>query len=108
MAERVDASVAAGRLAGALAALEPGDRDVLLLTSRAGLDATEVAGALEALDPGGGGSGGGAGAEAGAGVDAALAGARAALLTSVADALRGGLVREDVRTAVVAGPCVRS
>ncbi|GAA2683724.1 sigma-70 family RNA polymerase sigma factor [Actinosynnema pretiosum subsp. pretiosum] len=46
VAERVDAAVAARRLAGALAALEPGDRDVLLLTSWAGLDATEVAGAL--------------------------------------------------------------
>ncbi|MEU7532462.1 sigma factor-like helix-turn-helix DNA-binding protein, partial [Saccharothrix sp. NPDC042600] len=33
-------------LAGALAGLDPGDRDVLLLTSWAGLDSNEVAEAL--------------------------------------------------------------
>jgi RNA polymerase sigma-70 factor (ECF subfamily) len=46
VAERVDAAVAAGRLAGALAELADGDRDVLLLISWAGLDSTEVAEAL--------------------------------------------------------------
>lgn len=46
VAERVDASVLAGRLAGALAMLADGDRDVLLLTSWAGLDSNEVAEAL--------------------------------------------------------------
>jgi RNA polymerase sigma-70 factor (ECF subfamily) len=47
VAERVDAQVAAQRLAGALADLSPGDRDVLLLISWAGLDTTEVADALD-------------------------------------------------------------
>jgi RNA polymerase sigma factor (sigma-70 family) len=46
VAERVDATVLAVRLAGALAALSDGDRDVLLLTSWGGLDSTEVAHAL--------------------------------------------------------------
>ncbi|HEU5471790.1 MAG TPA: sigma-70 family RNA polymerase sigma factor [Actinophytocola sp.] len=46
VAERVDAAVLAGRLAGALARLSEGDRDVLLLTSWAGLDSNEVADAL--------------------------------------------------------------
>ena len=46
VAERVDAQVAAARLAGALAELADGDRDVLLLISWAGLDSTEVAEAL--------------------------------------------------------------
>jgi RNA polymerase sigma-70 factor (ECF subfamily) len=46
VAERVDAEVAAARLAGALAELADGDRDVLLLTSWAGLDSNEVADAL--------------------------------------------------------------
>jgi RNA polymerase sigma factor (sigma-70 family) len=46
VAERVDAEVRAQRLAGALAELEAGDRDVLLLTSWAGLDSNEVAEAL--------------------------------------------------------------
>ena len=46
VAARVDASARAVRLVGALAALEAGDRDVLLLTSWAGLDSNEVAEAL--------------------------------------------------------------
>lgn len=46
VAERVDAQVAAARLAGALAELSEGDRDVLLLISWAGLDSTEVAQAM--------------------------------------------------------------
>ncbi|RKT55032.1 RNA polymerase sigma factor [Saccharothrix australiensis] len=44
--ERVTAQQQVRRLAGALAALEPGDRDVLLLTSWGRLSATEVAQAL--------------------------------------------------------------
>jgi RNA polymerase sigma factor (sigma-70 family) len=47
VAERVDAQVAAHRLARALADLSAGDRDVLLLISWAGLDTTEVAEALD-------------------------------------------------------------
>jgi RNA polymerase sigma-70 factor (ECF subfamily) len=47
VAERLDASAMAVRLAGALAQLSEGDRDVLLLTSWAGLDSTEVADALD-------------------------------------------------------------
>ncbi|ONI78812.1 RNA polymerase subunit sigma-70 [Actinosynnema sp. ALI-1.44] len=47
VAERVDAQAAAQRLAGALADLSPGDRDVLLLISWAGLDTNEVAEALD-------------------------------------------------------------
>jgi RNA polymerase sigma factor (sigma-70 family) len=47
VAERVDAQTAAKKLAGALAGLSPGDRDVLLLISWAGLDTTEVAEALD-------------------------------------------------------------
>lgn len=46
VADRVDAQVAARRLAAAVAALSPGDRDVLLLVSLAGLDNGEVAEAL--------------------------------------------------------------
>jgi RNA polymerase sigma factor (sigma-70 family) len=46
VADRVDAQVAARRLAAALAQLSPGDRDVLLLVSLAGLDTAEVAEAL--------------------------------------------------------------
>ncbi|HEY7592048.1 MAG TPA: sigma-70 family RNA polymerase sigma factor [Actinophytocola sp.] len=46
VAERVDAAVLAARLAGALAELSEGDRDVLLLVSWAGLDTAEVADAL--------------------------------------------------------------
>ncbi|CAM3849432.1 RNA polymerase sigma factor [Kibdelosporangium persicum] len=46
VAERVDAQTAARRLATALAQLSPGDRDVLLLVSLAGLDNNEVAEAL--------------------------------------------------------------
>lgn len=46
VADRLDAADAAARLAGALAELSDGDRDVLLLTSWAGLDSTEVADAL--------------------------------------------------------------
>ncbi|TDV40752.1 RNA polymerase sigma factor [Actinophytocola oryzae] len=46
VADRLDAAVMAARLAGALAELSEGDRDVLLLTSWAGLDSTEVADAL--------------------------------------------------------------
>ncbi|MFB9499391.1 RNA polymerase sigma factor [Saccharothrix mutabilis subsp. capreolus] len=45
-AERLTARQRVRRLAGALAALEPGDRDVLLLTSWGGLGASEVAQAL--------------------------------------------------------------
>ncbi|MFI9817255.1 RNA polymerase sigma factor [Saccharothrix variisporea] len=45
-AERVTAQQRVRRLAGALAALEPGDRDVLLLTSWGRLTAPEVAQAL--------------------------------------------------------------
>ncbi|GAA2788962.1 RNA polymerase sigma factor [Crossiella cryophila] len=47
VAARVDAETATRGLAGALAGLAPGDRDVLLLTSWAGLDSTEVAEALD-------------------------------------------------------------
>jgi RNA polymerase sigma factor (sigma-70 family) len=47
VAEQVDAQAAARQLAGALALLSPGDRDVLLLTAWAGLDTTEVAEALD-------------------------------------------------------------
>jgi len=47
VAARVDAATMAGQLAGALAALNDGDRDVLLLTSWAGLDSNEVAEALD-------------------------------------------------------------
>jgi RNA polymerase sigma-70 factor (ECF subfamily) len=46
VADRVDAAVLAARLAGALAELSEGDRDVLLLTSWAGFDSAEVADAL--------------------------------------------------------------
>jgi RNA polymerase sigma-70 factor (ECF subfamily) len=46
VAARVDAAVLAAQLAGALADLSDGDRDVLLLTSWAGLDSTEIADAL--------------------------------------------------------------
>lgn len=46
VADRVDAEVMAARLASALAELSEGDRDVLLLTSWAGLDSAEVATAL--------------------------------------------------------------
>ena len=46
VADRLDAADMAARLAGALAELSDGDRDVLLLTSWAGLDSTEVADAL--------------------------------------------------------------
>ncbi|PZG02888.1 RNA polymerase sigma factor [Micromonospora deserti] len=44
--ERVDAAVTARRLAGALAALFDGDRDVLLLASWAEMDSVEIAEAL--------------------------------------------------------------
>ncbi|GAB1514821.1 RNA polymerase sigma factor [Actinophytocola sp. KF-1] len=47
VADRLDAATQAARLAGALAQLSEGDRDVLLLTSWAGLDSTEVAVALD-------------------------------------------------------------
>ena len=47
VADRLDAATMAARLAGALASLSEGDRDVLLLTSWAGLDSTEVADALD-------------------------------------------------------------
>jgi RNA polymerase sigma-70 factor (ECF subfamily) len=47
VADRLDAATTAAQLAGALAALADGDRDVLLLTSWAGLDSTEVADALD-------------------------------------------------------------
>lgn len=46
VADRLDAADMAASLAGALAELSDGDRDVLLLTSWAGLDSTEVADAL--------------------------------------------------------------
>jgi RNA polymerase sigma-70 factor (ECF subfamily) len=46
VADRIDAADMAASLAGALAELSDGDRDVLLLTSWAGLDSTEVADAL--------------------------------------------------------------
>lgn len=46
VADRLDAADLAAQLAGALAELSDGDRDVLLLTSWAGLDSTEVADAL--------------------------------------------------------------
>ena len=46
VAERVDAAAMAARLADALAQLSEADRDVLLLTSWAGLDSNEVADAL--------------------------------------------------------------
>jgi RNA polymerase sigma factor (sigma-70 family) len=46
VADRLDAAAMAARLAGALAELSDGDRDVLLLTSWAALDSTEVADAL--------------------------------------------------------------
>jgi len=46
VAERVDAATMAAQLAGALARLSEADRDVLLLTSWAGLDSNEVADAL--------------------------------------------------------------
>jgi len=44
--ERVDAAERVARMAGALAALPPGDRDVLLLTAWGGLTSVEVAAAL--------------------------------------------------------------
>jgi RNA polymerase sigma factor (sigma-70 family) len=47
VADRVDAAVLAAQLADALAQLADGDRDVLLLTSWAGLDSNEVADALD-------------------------------------------------------------
>jgi len=47
VAEQVDAAVQVGRLAAALVAMHPGDRDVLLLTAWAGLTSAEVAAALE-------------------------------------------------------------
>lgn len=47
VADRLDAATRAARLAGALASLSEGDRDVLLLMSWAGLDSTEVADALD-------------------------------------------------------------
>jgi RNA polymerase sigma-70 factor (ECF subfamily) len=46
VADRVDAAVLATKLAGALAELSEGDRDVLLLTSWAGLESAEVADVL--------------------------------------------------------------
>lgn len=46
VADRLDAADMAARLAGALTELNEGDRDVLLLTSWAGLDSNEVADAL--------------------------------------------------------------
>jgi RNA polymerase sigma factor (sigma-70 family) len=46
VSERVDGAHLAARLAGALAELSEGDRDVLALTSWAGLDSGEVAEAL--------------------------------------------------------------
>jgi RNA polymerase sigma factor (sigma-70 family) len=46
VADRLDAAAMAAQLAGALAELSEGARDVLLLTSWAGLDSTEVADAL--------------------------------------------------------------
>jgi RNA polymerase sigma-70 factor (ECF subfamily) len=47
VADRLDAAAMAIQLAAALAELSDGDRDVLLLTSWAGLDSTEVADALD-------------------------------------------------------------
>ncbi|MBN6036497.1 RNA polymerase sigma factor [Amycolatopsis sp. 195334CR] len=47
VAERVDAQTAARQLAGPLAALAPGDRDVLLLIAWAGLTTNEAAEALD-------------------------------------------------------------
>lgn len=47
VADRLDALAMATQLAGALASLSEGDRDVLLLTSWAGLDSTEIADALD-------------------------------------------------------------
>jgi RNA polymerase sigma-70 factor (ECF subfamily) len=47
VAERIDAQALAAQLAGALAQLSQGDRDVLLLTSWAGLDSNEVSEALD-------------------------------------------------------------
>ena len=47
VADRLDAATLAAQLADALAELSVGDRDVLLLTSWAGLDSTEVADALD-------------------------------------------------------------
>jgi RNA polymerase sigma factor (sigma-70 family) len=47
VADRLDAATMAAHLADALAELSDGDRDVLLLTSWAGLDSTEVADALD-------------------------------------------------------------
>jgi RNA polymerase sigma factor (sigma-70 family) len=46
VADRLDAAALAASLAGALTQLSDGDRDVLLLTSWAGLDTIEVADAL--------------------------------------------------------------
>ncbi|HEX6354533.1 sigma-70 family RNA polymerase sigma factor [Actinophytocola sp.] len=46
VADRLDAAAMAAQLAGALAELSEGDRDVLLLTSWAGFDSNEVADAL--------------------------------------------------------------
>jgi RNA polymerase sigma factor (sigma-70 family) len=46
VADRLDAAAMAAQLAGALASLSEGERDVLLLTSWAGLDSNEVADAL--------------------------------------------------------------
>ncbi|MEU4745601.1 sigma-70 family RNA polymerase sigma factor [Actinosynnema sp. NPDC023658] len=47
VADQVDATARARLLAGALVELDAGDRDVLLLTSWAGLDSNEVAEALD-------------------------------------------------------------
>jgi RNA polymerase sigma factor (sigma-70 family) len=47
VADRVDAQARVRRLAAALAELSTSDRDVLLLTSWAGFDSTEVAAALD-------------------------------------------------------------
>lgn len=47
VADRIDAETQTRRLAGALAELDVGDRDVLLLTSWAGLNSNEVAEALD-------------------------------------------------------------
>jgi RNA polymerase sigma factor (sigma-70 family) len=47
VADRLDAATMAAQLADALAELSDGDRDVLLLTSWAGLDSTEIADALD-------------------------------------------------------------
>lgn len=51
VAARVDAEAAGQRLAAALAELNPGDRDVLLLASWAGLEYGEIAEALD-IPPG--------------------------------------------------------